>query len=114
MQAQLLCQSEQFSGPHHIQAFYHPSLALSLTPPSTSSTGGGRPPGIRGQGSKRAAGLFIVILPGTKEEVFVCLCVYVREGKIYFKNSKLLCVYIFVSINTMIYRSGFNIKVNIE
>lgn len=40
---------------------------------STSSTGSGRPSGIRGQGSRRAAGLFIVILPGKCVSVFVCV-----------------------------------------
>ena len=59
----------------------HPSLLSplhpSISPSSTSSTGSGRPPRIRGQGSRRAVGLYIVILPGTKGEVCVCVCVCV-------------------------------------
>lgn len=49
-----------------------PRLLSLPQPSSTSSAGSGRPPGIRGQGSRRAAGLFIVILPGMKREALVC------------------------------------------
>ena len=46
---------------------------------STSTTGSRRPSGNRGQGSRRPAGLFIVILPGKGVRVCVCACVCVRE-----------------------------------
>lgn len=64
---------------------------LSLPQPfSNSNAGSGRPPGIRGQGSRRAAGLFIVVLSGFKREVFV------REkmsGKDRLEGEKIICEY---------------------
>lgn len=48
-----------------LHTFYHRFISPS------SHTGGGRPPGVRGQGLRGVIGLFIVFLPRMKASVFV-------------------------------------------
>ena len=91
---------ELFSGPHHIHAFYHPSIPLSLfLSLLTSSTGGGRPPGIRGQGSEKKRRAFLLSFShGTKKGKCLCVGVYQRGKRQ--ENCQWLFMYICMIVST--------------